>query len=175
MVTKSRDSVLTELRSLLAGLASIETIPTATLASQTYTQEQLLARVQVSIDAETKVQTLAGELRDARIARDAVKQREAEFLSGIRRLVQGWYLGSHVDLHKYGMTPKKPPSKRTGEQRALMTAKNRSTREKRGTLGPKQKKAIHGDVTGVVITPDPQGGVALRRIDARRSCDSLAP
>lgn len=153
MVTKSRDNALTELRSLLAGLKTNATDHPSTLAGQTYTDGQLIARVQVSLDAEAKVQTLKNDLHDALIECDEVRARETEFLKGVRALVQGRHLGSHTTLQDFGMVPKKPPTKRTGEQRVVMTAKNRATREKRGTLGPKQKAAIRGDVTGVVIEP----------------------
>jgi hypothetical protein len=62
MVTKSRDNALTELRSLLAGLKNNSTSHASTLAGQTCTEAELIARVQVSIDAEAKVQTLKNDL-----------------------------------------------------------------------------------------------------------------
>jgi hypothetical protein len=45
----------------------------------------------------------------------------------------------------------------TGEERrhgaSTPIAKRAATRAARHTMGPKQKKAVKGDVTGVVVTP----------------------
>ena len=39
-------------------------------------------------------------------------------------------------------------------------AKGEATREARHTMGPKEKLAIHGDVTGVTVTPIVSGSSA---------------
>jgi hypothetical protein len=41
----------------------------------------------------------------------------------------------------------------TSEKRVVAVAKARATREARGTTSKKQKLAIHGNVTGVTVTP----------------------
>jgi hypothetical protein len=51
----------------------------------------------------------------------------------------------------------KPRKPRTSEQLAATAAKIRATREARGTTSKKQKAQIHGNVTGVTITPVTSG------------------
>jgi hypothetical protein len=56
-------------------------------------------------------------------------------------------------LAVYGIPPLKARKPLTSEQLAAATAKRDATRKARGTTGKKEKKAIKGAVTGVVVTP----------------------
>jgi hypothetical protein len=153
MVTKSRGSILTELRGLDAGIAKNMGSRTTILAGVTYTAAQLRARIKVSLDAETSIADAKAALATALLAGRRVRTTEAAFIGGLRKMIQTGY-GPLIDkLAEFGVPPKKPPPKRTTYQRLVMSAKNQATRKKRGTLSKKQKKAIKGNVTGVVITP----------------------
>jgi len=56
-------------------------------------------------------------------------------------------------LVDFGLAPKQAATPLTVEQKAARVAKGKATRQARGTMGKKKKLAVHGDVTGVVVTP----------------------
>jgi len=56
-------------------------------------------------------------------------------------------------LSDFGLAPRKPRTPLTAEQLAAATAKRKSTRAARGTMGSVQKKSVKGNVDSVVITP----------------------
>jgi hypothetical protein len=62
--------------------------------------------------------------------------------------------GSKPDvLAEFGLTPHKASAPQSTEQKAAAAAKRTATRKARYTMGKNQKKAVKGDVTGVVMTP----------------------
>jgi hypothetical protein len=56
-------------------------------------------------------------------------------------------------LADFGVPPKKARTPLTAQQKALAAAKRKSTRAARHTGGSKQKAAVKGNVTDIVITP----------------------
>ncbi len=56
-------------------------------------------------------------------------------------------------LADFGIAPPKARTPMTAEQLAARAAKAKATRIARGTTSKKQKLAVKGDVTGVVVTP----------------------
>jgi hypothetical protein len=61
--------------------------------------------------------------------------------------------GDPQALEDFGLAARKVPAPLTAEEKALAAAKRKATREARGTMGPKAKAAIHGNVTAIVVTP----------------------
>jgi hypothetical protein len=56
-------------------------------------------------------------------------------------------------LADFGLAPRKARRPLTTEQQAAATAKRRATRDARHVMGTQQRKAVKGNVTGVVVTP----------------------
>jgi hypothetical protein len=57
-------------------------------------------------------------------------------------------------LADFGIPVRKAPAPKTAEQKAVAAAKRKATRAARGTMGPKAKLAVHGDITAqLVVTP----------------------
>jgi hypothetical protein len=57
-------------------------------------------------------------------------------------------------LSDFGLAPRKVPTPPTAEQKAVAAAKRLATRKARGTMGPKAKKGVKGNVTAtLVVTP----------------------
>jgi hypothetical protein len=54
----------------------------------------------------------------------------------------------------------KAPTPLSPEKRLAAAAKAKATRIARGTVGKKQRSTIHGDVTGVLVTPITTSGPA---------------
>jgi hypothetical protein len=78
---------------------------------------------------------------------------ESAFLGAFEQVVRGSFVGRPDVLGDFGLKAEKPRAPLTVEQKAAAAAKRASTRQARGTKGSKAKQAIHGDVTGVVVTP----------------------
>jgi hypothetical protein len=146
-----RGETIKKLAQIVSGLQQNPTGHPTIIDGQSYTDAELIARVEVSLNAEQKVETLRTDLNDARKAAERTELFEAPFLSAVRSLIHGRYKSSSQTLDQFGLEPPRSKGKRTAEQRALMAAKNRATRLKRGTLGKRQRLAIKGDVTGVEI------------------------
>jgi hypothetical protein len=73
-------------------------------------------------------------------------------MSAFESFVKGAFGSSPDVLADFGIT-RKSPAPITLEAKAAAAAKRASTRAARHTMGPKQKLAVVGDVTGVVVTP----------------------
>ncbi len=57
-------------------------------------------------------------------------------------------------LADFGLAPPRAPTPMTAEEKAVAAEKRKATRAARGTKSPKQKKAIHGNVSiQMVVTP----------------------
>ena len=90
---------------------------------------------------------------------DATAQAPAllEFMLEFVGFVRTTFGNSPDILADFGLKPKKAKRSLTTDQQAVAVAKRASTREARGTKGKRAKLAIHGDVTGVVVTPVTSG------------------
>jgi hypothetical protein len=160
MVTPSRNDVLAELRSLESGVQQYMASDTITIASQTYTGAELLARIQVSLDSATSVQEARGALTDA-IAKDRlVRKREASFLQDLRLVIGLRFSNSTETLQAFAIQPKKKRKPPSVQESLAAAAKLRATRAERRTMGKRQKAAIKGNVTGVKITPVTSDGTS---------------
>jgi len=157
MVTPSRDSVVAELRALRAGLEKNRSADSVNIGGRTYSVSDLIARIDVSLKADADLVMARAALTGALTHQRAIQAGEAVFLAAVWALVKLKYSGLHDKLVDFGLEPKQRQAARTNEQRLVMSAKNRATRTKRGTMSKSRKATIHGDVTGVVITPVKRG------------------
>ncbi|HEX8794009.1 MAG TPA: hypothetical protein VF765_23870 [Polyangiaceae bacterium] len=119
----------------------------------------------VTVDAVTK--ELQGFLDDhaavaaAKATLKAKVAAEDTGLAALNALVKAFIaflrvnFGSDAEaLADFGLAPPKAPAPLTAEQKAVAAEKRKATRAARGTKSPKQKRAIHGNVTvQLVVTP----------------------
>ncbi len=80
-------------------------------------------------------------------ARDEADAQNTAVIDSITSGVRGAVGSSPTALAPYGLKPRKDPEPLTAEQNVEKAAKALATRKARGTLGKKQKAAIHGTVT----------------------------
>jgi hypothetical protein len=153
MVTPARRDVLAELRSLASGAQKHMKTGRYTITNRPYTGGQIARRVQVSVDAAVRVQEARAALADALANEMAVKKAEADFLRGLRIVIQGAFCNSSETLAEFALEPRKKRRPLTAEESVLAAAKLRATRAERRTMGKRQRARITGDVTGVVISP----------------------
>jgi hypothetical protein len=153
MVTPKRDNVLVELRALESGVQKNMMRETVTIASVDYTGPKLVERLGQCIDAAARVQAARAALAQALATEETVLEGAHDFLYGLRRTILHAYSNAPTKLNDFGLEPMRVRRPPTNEEAVLRAAKAKATRTKRGTLGKKQKAAIKGNVTGVVITP----------------------
>jgi hypothetical protein len=88
---------------------------------------------QAERDYQKALQTLNGVYEDA-----------VTFVQDTRAAIKPMIGRKSADLVDYGMEPDKTPKPLTAEQEVTKVAKGKATRKARGTLGTRQRTAIHG-------------------------------
>jgi acetyl/propionyl-CoA carboxylase alpha subunit len=157
--TETKTSLATRVGKLQAGLR--KRYPTGS-QKLTFRGAQIVISVD---DAIAKLQAVA----DNRAAVTAAKAEAAakidaentalnDLLAFVRALVafiRFTFGDDPTALDDFGVTPLKARTPMTAEQKAVAAAKRQATREARGEVGTKKRKAIKGSVTAqLVVTPE---------------------
>ncbi len=146
-------SLQTSYAALIAGLqAYYQPGDVLQLPTGDETRDAVIADLQKFVQAaeDTKAAYLAW--------RDAVQNERAIELAlrpekqAVQSVVVGRFGRASTTLLKFGIQPRVPVV-RTVAEKAEANAKGEATRKARGTKGSKEKLAVSGNVTGVVITP----------------------
>ena len=140
-------------KELVAGIAKhFATTTQLSFGGQTVTTAQLTTSLEALAQLRSDVNT-------ARAAADAKLATEQAKAPPLRALMSAFVAFVHAtftspdDLADFGLEARKAATPLTVQQKAAATAKREATRKARGTTGPKQKKAVKGNVTDVEITP----------------------
>jgi hypothetical protein len=122
-------------------------------ASGTFTPAQVEAQLTLLSSLRASVQAAQAVVK-AKLA-DETAQAPAlrELMLAFIAFVRATFSNSPDVLADFGLAPKKARTPLTVEQKAAAAAKREATRKARGTMGKKQKLAVMGNVTGVVVTP----------------------
>jgi hypothetical protein len=76
------------------------------------------------------------------------------FLNAFTKFVRFTFENDPEALADFGLAPYKERTPMTAEDKAVAVAKRDATRKARGTMSPKEKAQIHGNVTAqLVVTP----------------------
>ena len=112
-------------------------------------------------DLNTKLVSLDQPFKDARAAHASLRQFASQrsditkageqFLADLKAALGGAVGADSQLLTQWGFKPKKPAKPLTSEQKVLRAAKAKLTRQKRGTLGKRQKAAIKNTTTPNVV------------------------
>jgi len=122
-------------------------------ASGSFTPAQIVAQLQQLVTLRTDADNAKATLQ-AKLAADTVQAPALlTFQRAFVQYVRATFSKSPDILADFGLKAKKAKTPLTVEQKAASVAKNAATRSARGTKGAKQKLAITGDVTSVVVTP----------------------
>jgi ABC-type transporter Mla subunit MlaD len=149
----SKAVTLARVQALISGLEKHLPNGSISVGNAPFTTTSLVQLLQSQADAIAAVNAAHTSLKDALAALSATNAKVGPVTRSLRRIVQGMFAGSTQALADFGLEPPKARKPRTIEQNAAAAAKAKATRAKRGTTSKKQKLAIHGDVTGVTITP----------------------
>jgi hypothetical protein len=140
-------------QSLIAGLlAFFQSNDPFALATGDMTRDQVIALFQKFVLAVETTKASNVVWRGNVQAERVIEQTAAPVRAGLTGILKAKFGKSGTQLLKFGITPTKAVAKTTAVMTAAV-AKAKATRAARGTKGSKQKKAIVGNVTGVLITP----------------------
>jgi len=152
--------LLAHVQALISGTEKHIPNGSFTIGNVAYTTASLVQVFQNLIAAITALDAAHVALKDAIAALKATKAAVVPIMAAYRRIVQGMYAGATQTLADFGIAPPKARKPRTSQENAAAAAKAKSTRKARGTTSRKQKLAVKGDVTGVIVTPVTDPSVA---------------
>jgi hypothetical protein len=139
---------------LIAGTAKVLTSATSvTFLGSSFTPAQITSKLQSIVTLRSDVDTAKAATK-AKLAAEASQLPALHgFMTAYESYLRGVY-GSQPDvLAEFGLQPKKVRTPATVASKAAAVAKRTATRAARHTMGSVQKKAVKGDVTGVVVVP----------------------
>jgi hypothetical protein len=140
---------------LVAGTTKHFTNPSQELVfgGATQTVAEVTAKLQ-TIPALRAATTQAQSTAHAKVVtEEAQLPALLAFMTAYAAFLKAMFGNTPDVLADFGLEPKKAPTPLTAAQQAAAVAKRKATRTARGTRGAVQKKAVKGNVTGVVVTP----------------------
>jgi hypothetical protein len=149
----TKAAALANVQAIIAG--TTKHFPNASFAIGTtaYTSASVIEALQGLENAMNARSTAEASAKDAISAEHAAELQVSPMIRVYKRLVLATFANATQTLADFGFAPPKARTPLTTEQRATSAAKARATRVARGTTSKKQKLAIKGDVTGVIVTP----------------------
>jgi len=152
-VKNSKGQVVAAAKQLIVGTEKHFTnVTQVTVLGSSVTPAQIVSELETLVTLRADVETSKASTK-AKLASEAAQMPALRaFMSAFESVVKGAFGSSPDVLADFGIT-RKSPAPMTLEAKAAAAAKRASTRAARHTMGPKQKLAVVGDVTGVVVTP----------------------
>ncbi len=153
---------LTKLQAARSGTATL--IPAGsseTVAGVTFTQPQLLAKLDGYIGALTAIDPIRTQLQTALAARVPVIADAKEFLKDFEAALIAELGRKNPELAQFGFKPEQARTPLTAAQKVKKTAKAKATREKLGTKGPKQKADILKAVNQPQLSVGSDGTISI--------------
>jgi hypothetical protein len=149
-----KNKTATRAEQLIAGTRQdFANVASMAFAGTTYTPAQVLTSLQTLIDLRDAVDAAKKVAATKVAAEKAQAPSLRKFMSAYVTFVKATFGDQPDVLAHFGLAPRKAATPLTVEEKTAAAAKRKATRDARHTLGPKQKKDIKGDVTGVTVTP----------------------
>ncbi|MHB8416711.1 MAG: hypothetical protein ACYDCL_01455 [Myxococcales bacterium] len=162
---------LVKLQAAVAGTQKlIPATSSETVGGVTYTQPQILAKLQAWIQFYTNVDSLHTQLTQALADRATATAAAKEFLKDFEAALIAQLGRLNPELAEFGFKPEKARTPLTSAQKVQQAAKAKASRELLGTKGKKQKAealkaaaqpqlsvAADGTVSIVPPSPAPKG------------------
>jgi hypothetical protein len=136
-----------------------------TLGKATFTTDSLVKLLGSLATAIQSLNAAQSGAKDARKALQGIEAQVSPVIGLYKRFLHVTFGSATTDLADFALQAPKPRKVLSTEEKTVAAAKAKATRVKRGTTSKKQKLAVKGDVTGVVLTPitdsaDPSKGNA---------------
>jgi hypothetical protein len=151
--TKSKASSLAQVQALIAGTTKHVPTVSFTIGSTVYTAASLNQIFQGLVNVMTASSAAEAAAKDALAAERAARTQVGPILLAYKRLILTSFANATQTLADFGLAPPKARTPLSAEQRVARAAKAKATRAARGTTSKKQKLAVKGRVTGVIVTP----------------------
>jgi hypothetical protein len=149
---KNKDAALA--KQMIAGTSKhFANAPSMAFGSATFTPAEVTARLQTVVNLRAAVTDAQAAVKAKLATEDAQAAAQSGFLSDLTSFVRTTFSKSPDVLADFGLTPRKPNTPLTAQEKAAAAAKRASTRAARHTMGKVQKQGVTGDVVGVVVTP----------------------
>jgi hypothetical protein len=123
------------------------------LAGGTLTPAQATTELQAIVNAHADVDAALATVKAKRAAVRAQAPTHRVFLDAFVAFVRAAFGATPDVMADFGVKPRKAATPLTVDAKAAAAAKREATRAARHVMGPKQRKAVKGDVTGVTVTP----------------------
>jgi hypothetical protein len=153
MVTKSFESMVTELKALSEELPRLCAGSTFTISGKKYTAKQAARIASQLLASELAVVHAFAAYRTALTERDKAHRATDRLLADLRILLVRAFMRDTTALTRLGLRAPKPRTPLTPAAKLAKRDKGRATRVARGTKGTRQKAKIHGTVTKPNVTP----------------------
>ncbi len=150
--TKTKASALARVQALIAGTQKHFPNGQVTFGDATYTAANIVQTLQGLADAFAPVNAAHASVTDTVAALRAMEAKVAPFLRAYTSFLRATFSNA-AQLGDFGLQAPKARTPVATETRVVATAKSKATRIARGTTSKKQKLAVSGDVTGVIVTP----------------------
>ena len=150
---QNKATALARVQALIAGTKQHFPNGSFTLGNTAYTTATLIQGLQSLENALVTLNAAHTSVKDAGTTLRDTQAKVGPLMRDYRRFVLATFSTATQNLADFGLQPPKARKPLDSEQRAAATAKMRATRKARGTTSKKQKLAVKGDVTGVVVTP----------------------
>jgi hypothetical protein len=155
MVAKNeaKGQIVLRAQELITGISKHLTGTTPlNLEGQPVTPAEITAKLQAIVTLRSNVNAAKAQTKTKLAAETAQLPALRKFMAALVSYLKGAYAGSPDVLADFGITPKVRGTA-TVDAKAAAVAKRAATRAARHTMGSQQKKAVKGNVTGVVMTP----------------------
>jgi hypothetical protein len=151
---KTKGSVVALAEQLIAGTNKhLAGVTRVMVAGGSLTPSQVTSQLQEIVNLRADVDTAKAVTKAKLAAEKADMPRLRVFLDAYVTFVKAAFGTSPDVLADFGVQPKKAAAPATVTAKAAAAAKRKATRAARHTMGTQQRKAVKGDVTGIVVTP----------------------
>jgi hypothetical protein len=144
---------LARVQALIAGTQKHFPSGSFTLGNVAYTTASLVQLFQSLGNAIAATNAAQTSAKDAVAAMRVAEKQVNPVILGFTEFLRTSFGTAAATLADFGLEPKKAPAPLTAQAKTAAVAKRLATRQARGTTSKKQKLAVKGDVTGVVVTP----------------------
>ncbi|MGH7435747.1 MAG: hypothetical protein ACRENE_08735 [Polyangiaceae bacterium] len=150
---KTAATSLADVQALIAGTQKHFPNGQFTFVNTAYTTATLVQALQSLADGLTALNVAHSSVKDGVAGLSALKAKLNPLVRAYVAYIRATFSDATTQLGDFGLQPPKVRQPLDTEKRAAATAKLRATRKARGTTSKKQKLAVKGDVTGVIVTP----------------------
>ena len=150
---KNKATTLARVQALIAGTRKHFPNGQFTLGNTSFTTASLAQTLQSLADALTALNDAHASIKDGVVTLRATEAKVRPVIRAYTNFLRATFSDSTAQLDDFGLKPLKARKPLATDKRVVATAKLKATRTARGTKSKKQKLAVKGDVTGVLVTP----------------------